>query len=204
MSLDPDDIASQKLDEIRERVSSDFSREEIETFIKSGKILASKSVLSALISLIEEGPERGLDASESKRLAKKVRGVMPYNYCGYCSMSFHEMPYVLNISLTLAKNDYKTTIEVPSDEYAQQLYGYYNFLKNIAQAFWKQWQQDHPEVYKRVSEYLAKPPMSVDISELKIDDEISTSLVWDKTSRQRVSLICYWTLNGTVLTKKQP
>jgi hypothetical protein len=67
-----DDIATQKLNELRARASKDFSKKEIDEFITAGKTLASKAVLSLLICTLKEGPAKGFNEIESRKLIKKI------------------------------------------------------------------------------------------------------------------------------------
>jgi hypothetical protein len=192
------DIATQKLNELRTRARKDFSKTEIEDFVKMGKILASKSVLSALIELIKESPERGFDKKESDRLVKKIGKLLPYDYSGFTSISFKEVPHILNLSLTVAPKGYKVVTDIPHESYAPDLYKQYDFLKNIAVAYWVQFSQDHPEVYKRICDYRN----DVDFSNLIVDPELPTSLYWDPESAKRISLFSYYMLNGKPYYRK--
>lgn len=186
---DDQDIATKKLNEVREKAAEKFSNEEINSFITAGKQLASKAVLSMLVCLIKEGPSRGLDQAESNRLCKKIERVMPYNYCGYTSISFNETSYILNICLSLVEQGYKTDISIPSNSYAKDLFAQYNFLKKIAVAYWQQFTEEQPALVKRISEYMR----DVDFSELKIDKENPTVMYFDSKSKKYVGIFCYYT-----------
>jgi hypothetical protein len=197
-TIDEPDIATQKLNELRERAKKDFSKSEIDDFIAMGKVLASKPVLSALIELINESPERGFDKKESDRLVKKISKLMPYKFAGHTSISFKEVPHILNLSLVIAPKDYKVITDIPHESYAADLYKQYDFLKNIAVAYWCQFSQDHSEVYKRVCDYRS----DIDFSNLIVDPELPTTLYWDPESAKRVSLFSYYTLNGKPYYRK--
>lgn len=182
------DLATQKLNELRARARKDFSTDEVENFIKMGKVLASKSILSMLICLIKEGPAKGLDEAESKKLTKKIEQLMPYNYSGYVSLSFKEIPYILNVCLSLVDKDYVTDIDIPHESYAKDLYGKYDFLKQIARAFWRQFAQERPELIKRIAEYRT----DIDFSDLVTDPVNTTVMYFDQDTNKRVGIFCYY------------
>jgi hypothetical protein len=67
---------------------------------------------------------------------------MPYNYSGFVSISFKEVPYTLNICLSIADKGYIIETLVPSPNYEKDLYGKFDFLKQIAKAYWKQFSEE--------------------------------------------------------------
>jgi hypothetical protein len=184
-----DDIANKKIEELRRRALADFSDSEIHSFITMGKQLASKSVLSMLIAVIEEGPSRkGLDQRECDRLVKKVKARMPYNYCGYVQCSFDETPFLLNISLSIVDAAYRTEIDIPDVRYTADLYQKYDFLKNTAIAYWRQFAEDNKELYDRICNYRA----DVDFGALVIDPKNPTVMYFDPLSAKRIGIFCYY------------
>jgi hypothetical protein len=179
--------------------SKKFSQQEIDGIIKTGKIMASKAVLSMLISVIEEGKEKGFDSAECDKLVKLIRGRMPYDYCGFVQCEFEETDFKLNISLTLAERGYKAEISVPDAKYAQDLYSQYNFLKGVAVAYWQQFVEDYNALYKRICAYRK----DVDFSVLTIDAASPTTLFFDPKSKMRVAVFPYYTnAQGQPLRKK--
>jgi hypothetical protein len=191
-TIDEPDIATQKLNELRERAKKDFSTDEVESFIAMGRKLASKSVLSSLICLLKEGPDRGLDKKVSARLAKEVAELMPYDYSGFTSISFKEVPHILNLCLSLVDRGYKTDVMIPHDSYAKDLFAQYDFLKNIAIAYWRQFAGEQPELYKEICDYMC----DVDFSNLLVDDRNPTVMYWDVNQKKYIGLFAYYMLNG--------
>lgn len=188
MITEPDDIATQKLNQLREKARKDFTDDEVTKFITMGKQLASKSVLSAVICILREGPEKGKDAGESTRLIKKIEKLMPYDYSGFVQCAFNETPLLLNISLSLVARDYRTDVNVPHESYANDLFGKYDFLKNIAAAYWKQFNEEQPELMKRVADY--RP--DIDFSNLIVDENNPTTLFFDPECKMRLGIFCYY------------
>jgi hypothetical protein len=184
---------------IRTAAGAKYSKEEIDGIIKMGKIMASKAVLSMLVSVIEEGPARGLDSAECKKLVELVRARMPYDYSGFLQCEFAEIEFKLNISLTLAERGYQAEISVPDAKYAGDLYKQYNFLKSVAVAYWQQFVEDYNALYKRVCQYRN----DVNFSELVVDQASPTTLYFDPNSKMRVGLLPYYTdASGRPLRKK--
>lgn len=194
-----EDIATQKINELRERAKKDFSSDEIQNFITMGKQLSGKTVIYALIEVIGEGPQNGFGAEESKRLIKKLTKIIPYNYSGCVSCAFTETPLVLNITLSLVNRDYKTDIDIPSPAYANDLFTKYNFLKNTAIAYWRQFAEEHPELYKRICAYRS----DIDFSNLTVDKTNPTTLYFDPACKKRIGIFCYYvTERGQPFYKK--
>ena len=183
-----DDIANTKLDELREKAKANFSEDEIDNFIQVGKKLAAKPVLSALISLLKEGPDRGYSEVESKSLIKKVTKLIPYDYCGFVSLGFRETSMKLNICLSLVEDGYRTEISIPSNDYVRSLFEQYDFLKQTAIAYWRQFVSDQPKLFEQICAYMK----DVDFTNLMINVENPTVLFWDPKSKKKIGLFCYY------------
>ncbi len=189
MSTDP------QLADLIERAKEKFSEGEIENFIKMGKVLTSKSVLSAVIEVVKEGP----DARESARLVKTITKRMPYDASGYVSLAFKEIPYTLNVTLSIVEKGYKTDIDIPSADYARDLFTKYDFLKETARAYWRQFIEEHPELHRRICKY--RP--DVDFSALTVDPENPTTMYFDANCTRRIGIFCYYLdENGQPFYKK--
>jgi hypothetical protein len=101
--------------------------------------------------------------------------------------------------LTLAERGYKAEISVPDAKYAGDLYRQYNFLKQIAVAYWQQFVEDYNALYKRICTYRK----DVNFSELVIDSANPTTLYFDPASKMRVGVFPYYTdASGKPLRKK--
>lgn len=177
-----------------------FSDEELQQFMTAGKQLASKPVISAVIAIIEEGPSKGFDKDEADNICKRLKQLMPYNYCGFTQVEFREVSYKLNISLSLVPRTYKAEVEVPTQEYAKDLYQQYDFLKNIAIAYWRQFIEDNDTLFKRICNYRT----DIDFSQLVIDKINPTTMYIDPECDKRIGIFPYWvSANGQPLFKSK-
>ncbi len=195
-----DDIANKKIEELRQKAKESFSSEEVDSFINMGKIIASKVVLTMLTTVIEEGPiKHSLDQKECAKLVKKIKATMPYNYAGFVQCSFKEIPFSLNISLSLVNKGYKTDVHIPHADYTSDLFEKYNLLKQLAVAYWRQYAEDNSALFKRICNYRA----DIDFSNLIIDPQNPTTLYLDPQSEKRVGIFCYYVdQNGKPFYKK--
>lgn len=176
-----------------------FSAEEIESFIHAAERIASKSVLHAVMEILKEGPAKGFDAKTSKRLIKQVNQKLKYNDSGYASCEFEGTTHKLGISLTLADKDFRVQADVPSLDYAKNLYKQYDTLKNFAKGFWLQFIENNPALYKKLAEYRT----DVDFGELVVDPANPTTMYFDPLCAKRVSLYTFMmTADGKLLYKK--
>lgn len=164
--------------ELKRATDDRFSETELRNFITMGKQLAGKTVLTALIKLL----------GDNNPLAKKIKKRIPYDYSGYVQCVFKEIQYVLCISLSVVPRAYKTDIDIPSADYAQDLFTKYDFLKNTAVAFWRQFVEENPRLYTKLVEALP----GVNLSTLTIDSESPTTMYFDPESAQRIGIFCYY------------
>lgn len=177
-----DDIVSQKLKELRNKTKCNFSDDEVAKFINLGNVLASKSVLHALCHVLHDGRDKKV----GHELVKKVTELMPYDYSGHSSISFHEIPYKLNIFLSLVDRNYRTDIDIPSEDYSKDLYEQYNFLKKVAVAYWKQFSEENPDLLKEIS--IHRPDL--DFTSLIIDANNPTTMYFDPECSKRIGIFC--------------
>lgn len=168
---------------IQKKATDSFTPDEINNFINMGRKLAGKSVLSALCHILTERGD-----SVGAALADRVRGLIPYDYSGYIDIEFSEISYKLHICLSIVDKNYKTEISVPSEHYAQDLYNKYNFIKQIAIAYWKQWNEEQPALMKEISDY--RP--DIDFGELNVDPANPTTMYICPESSKRVGIFCYY------------
>lgn len=188
------------LDEIRRRAAKDgYSEDEIAKFITMGKQLAGKTVLSALIYILKEGPIKGFDASSADKLIKKVEKKFPYNYCGFVQCVFKETTFLLNICLSLVDKNYRAEIDIPNGSYARDLFTKYDFLKKTAIAYWRQFCEENPKLLGKICDY--RP--DVDFSELTIDKDNPTTLYFDSECAKRIGIFAYYVdANGQPFYKR--
>ncbi len=180
---------AEQTDKIRDQAKEKFSDEEITEFINMGKTLASKSVLTALMYVIEDGKSKGCDPAEADRLKERITALMPVNFCGYTEVEITGMDIKLRIQLTICEQDYKTAIDVPDDPaFIKDLYGQYGFLKKTATIYWKQFCEEQPLIYKRICHYRK----DIDFNELVIDPTNPTTLYFDPECSRRIGIFCYY------------
>jgi len=182
----------QIIDEIKKAAEGKFSEKEIDDFLNMAAKLTSKAILTALIHVITEGVELGVDTVEGNRLAGRVKELMPYQEAGYTRIELN-MPGTpiggLHISLSLVDLGYKTEIDVPDDkEFIKDLCQQYMFLKQTACAYWKQFCEEQQEIIKRIREYRT----DVDFSELIVDPTNNTTMYFDPACKKRVGIFCYY------------
>jgi hypothetical protein len=158
-----------------------FSKEELDSFINAAKRLASKSVLTSVISIIENA---GGNAHE---LIEDIKKHM-LDYAGYVQCTFKEITWKLNISLSIVEKGYRTSIDIPNESYAQDLFDQYNVLKRIAVAYWQQFLEDNAGLYKRICDQCP----GTDFSRLIIDPDNPTTMYFDPNSSKRIGIFCYY------------
>ena len=186
-------------EKIIQEASKKYTKEEINAVIKMGEQMASKAVLTMLISVIEEGPTKGFDKKECSELVRLVKQRMKYEYSGYMQCEFDEIDFKLNISLTIADRVYQADISIPDARYAKDLYDKYNFLKRIAVAFWAQFVEENNALFKRICAYRK----DVNFAELVVDQKSPTTLYFDPDSKKRVGILPYYVdAQGRPLLKK--
>lgn len=177
------------LKHIRETASEKFTHDEIDDFIQMGKRIASKSVLSAIIEVISEGPTKhNLDKKEATKLCKLVTKMMPYKDSGFTQCEFIEIPHKLNICLSIVPRGYRTDISIPDAKYAKDLFEQYNFLKALAVAYWRQFSEDYNALFRRICNYRA----DLNLADLVVDSNNPTVLYFDPNSDKRVGIFGYF------------
>jgi hypothetical protein len=178
----------QKLDQLRAAAREKFSEDEINKIITMGKQLCGKAVITAAARVVEEGAARGFNKAIGERIARALKAVIPYNYSGFVSCGFKEIDYTLNITLSIVERDYKTDIDIPSADYARDLFQKYDFLKSTAIAYWRQFAEEHPELYKKLCAYRS----DVDFGNLTVDPNNPTTMYFDPESEYRIGIFCYY------------
>ncbi len=183
------DTAQQKLEELKAKAREKYSDKEIDDFVNMGKKIASKTVLTALKEAVMVGPAKGDDAGEAQKICAKIDKLMPYNYCGYVNIEMKEISSQLNLCLSIVPKDYKTDISIPSEDYVQELYSQYDYLRKTAIAYWHTWMGENPDLLKRIADYRR----DVDFSKLRMNRENATTLFWDEEANKRIGIFAYYT-----------
>lgn len=178
----------QHIEAIKLAASDKYTPDEIDSFINMEKRLTSKPVLYALMEVIKEGSSKGFNKKKSESLCQNVLEKLQYNECGYISLTFKETSYILGVSLTLVEKNYRTDVNIPSEDYVKDLYEKYDLLKQCAAAFWGKFCIENPELLKDIAEYRK----DVDFSSLKVDAENPTTMYFDPESKMRVGIGCFY------------
>jgi hypothetical protein len=151
---------------------------EMANIITMGASLSEKPILSILIETVQwlGGPAD---------LIEEIAGRREYKHCGYIQLEFGD--YRLNVTLSITNKDHKTTIDVPNDQYAQELYTHYNMLKMTAKSYWKYWANLNEDLVRKIEETL-----ELSLSELQIDPANPTTMYFVQDVPRRVGLFCYY------------
>jgi hypothetical protein len=176
---------SKSLDSVKAAATGGkYSENEIEDFVNLEKRLASKPVLTSVMEVIREGPEKGLDAKEAERICERITSLMPYPDTAYVSVSFTETDFSLGLSLTIVDKNYRTDIDLPHQDYVRDTYDKYDLLKQCASAYWTKFCFDNKDLFNRIADYRK----DVDFSVLHMDPENPTTLYFDPESRRRIGI----------------
>jgi len=176
-----------------------FSPEEIDNAINLGRKIAGKAVITALINVIEEGPQRGLSQRTSDQLVKKAKQLITYDYSASVQFSFVETTYLLNLCLSIVPKDYKTEVSLPSEDYIRELFENYDFLKTTACAYWKQLSAEKPKLLSKIAAYRK----DVDFSDLIVDPNNPTTMYFDPECEKRIGIFAYYvSADGVPFYKK--
>lgn len=175
-----------KIDDLVDKMGKKFSRDEVENFVKLGKKVAAKPVLSLIISTLKEH----MSEMQLRPLEKKIRKTMPYNYCIPAQLTFAELPgYRLNIQLSIVPRNYKTDISIPDVKYVPELLHQYDFLRKTAVAYWVEWARMYPGLYQKIITVLK----DIDLSEPHVDDANPTTIYFCPEAKSRIGIFCYYT-----------
>ena len=176
-------------------IKDKYSETEIKEYANMFKTLASKAVICALKSLVENSD--AIDNMEKRRLMDKLDKTMPYNYCGYASIGMKETSHKLNIQLSIVERGYTCSIEVPSADYAKDLFDKYNLLKECALLYWQSYRTLHANLVSTLCEKLEYPSL-----DLVIDKDSPTTMYFDPLSKERIGVFCYYVNpDGTPIRK---
>jgi hypothetical protein len=155
-----------------------YSQSEMMNIIKTGIEMSAKPVLEAAsLNLREHG---------YADLAERVMGMCPVKNTGYMSCTIDEVDLVLNISLCVVKKDYKSSISIPHEKYANDLFANFNALKQMATAYWLQFQNDNADLVKEI--HNIDPNCA-----LVVDEANPTTMYFGRDYPYRVGIFCYYT-----------
>jgi len=158
--------------------------EEIAKYTNMAHIMVSKAILSSVVHVLEEKKDKSAtDEAEIRDIA----GVLEEKMCkhpGCLGLEFDDHDkMVLQIYLTVVKKGYVATIDVPSAEYAHDLYRQYDLVKRLALTYWKHFQMTNVELMERCAKL--RPDLTFD---LEIDRDNATTLYFDPLSPSRMGV----------------
>lgn len=163
----------------------EFTKEELDNFANMGFRVASKSILTLFYEMIKDSHPK-----EASKLKNKM-----YDSCMPLQLSFDEIPYKLNVCLSIAPKNYKMSIDLPSEKYFEDLTKHFGMLIVIARTFWKQFKEQNKDLFNMISDTF---------DELKIDEKDLTSLYFDKEFQQKITIFAYYVApDGTPYYKNQ-
>jgi hypothetical protein len=151
----------------------------------------------------EEGErEQARKTSEKKcnSLLRKLKKCRKYDNAASLSIEFEETKATLHVALVPAARDYVPNIMIPHQSYASELMEYYKKLKSIAAAYWVQFQREQPSLFAAIAAYRS----DVDFGELHVDKNKPTSMYFDPECASRLSIYCYYMMDGRPCTFVAP
>lgn len=174
------------IDKLLQLTNNKFTKEEVVSFIDSCAIIASKTVIHAVIHVIEESPSKGFDKSIADDIVSRLHKLILYNYCGHISMTFEEITYPLKLFLTIVDKDYKTDIAIPHKRYVNELCSKYEALRKLAVTYWQQFIINNYDLHNEIKSY--RPDVNFD--NLTVDPENITTMYFDPNSSKRIGIFC--------------
>jgi hypothetical protein len=177
------ELTTTTLDEMHKLANGKYSKKEIKDFIAMGTKFSQKAVLTLLMKTLRHN-----DIAANSQLLSDIAAKITVKSPAFSQIEVNTMDIKLNVQLTISEKDFKVPAEVPDDTVARELFAQYDFLKRISIAFWRQWREDYPELFKRITAACPK----VDFSELIIASDIPTLMYFDETAPERISVFCYW------------
>ncbi len=190
------------------------TEEEKQKMAATASAFACKPVLCALISFVEEYVK---SPKSKKMLVNRIKNHMVQTVCANLSVELDEQynergAIKLHIGLSLVERTYVAAIDLPTLEFKEELFGFYNYVKLLATSYWKA-MLAIPDVAKLVHDINAavddlpkdenvetnKPQ----IEQLIIDPLNATTLYFDPRSAKRVGIFPWYTRNGQPIRKNK-
>jgi len=156
--------------------------EELAKLIEFVTAFASKAVITAALSIIEAAP----DNKARRRCARKLTSLLPDKAPACIACSPGDFEYTLRVYLSVAPREYRTQIDVPSTEYASDLYVKYNIAKDFAKTYWSHILRDNPGLIALLKDV---NPLEWDLT---VDKQNPTSMYFDEGHHTRISIVCMW------------
>jgi len=184
-----------------------FTPEEVDDFINLGSKLSAKTVLATLKETVKwavnsaaaDGPADEVAVADKlarrqkicDALCAEIDSATPYDFCGFTQIEMEETKWKINVSLALVDIDFKTVIDVPSQDYINDIFARYDFAKKVAGAYWGTFREKHPNLIKRIEEFIGfelGPLREI----IPPGVQAGTTMCWHEEVPKRVGVFCYW------------
>lgn len=180
-----------------ERTENKYTEEEVRNFASMATKFARAPIVRLLTKMVDKKGGR-------QSLKDDLAAICPEKAAFACPI---ELPAdvqneikmkSVNVWLANGPKNHKPVIDAPSEEFAQLIYTNYEYLKKIAQTFWKQFQMQNPYLTSQLRELLG-----TDINELKIDPNNLTTMFFDEEFPDRIVILAAFAdSKGTLYLKK--
>ena len=167
------------LEESLEAAKQKYTPEQIAEIMSLGVNCAGKAVLNLVIKYVEMAPiVEGQSENKRKKIIQQLKTLQP-NVTSPLELEFQEEDMrgwkMIALLSIVTPEHYRPIAEVPNAGYAEDLYRNYDGLKQFARAYWRQFVESNPKLYKLISCFVP----SVVWNELEIDPKEPTTLGWD-------------------------
>lgn len=180
-----------------QRTGGQYTEEEIRNFASMAVKLARAPVTLLLTKMITA-------ANGRESLAKEIQALCPEKSAFACPLKLPEdvqkeiKMKSINVWLANGPKSHKTSIDVPNEEFAKNVYANYEYLKRVAQAYWQQFQLQNPYLTSQLQELLGP-----EISELKVDEKNKTTMYFKEDFPDRIVILAAFAdFEGNLYRKK--
>lgn len=194
------DVAEPSQEEIKDavdRTGNQYTEEEVRNFASMAVKLARAPIVRLLTKMI--------DARQSDSpLKDDLAALCPEKAAFSCPIGLPDdvqkeiKMKSINVWLANGPKSHKPVIDAPSEEFANMIYSNYEYLKKVAQTFWKQFQIQNPYLTSQLRELLGN-----NINDLKIDPNNLTTMYFDEDFPDRIVILAAFAdSDGNLYRKK--
>ena len=181
------------------KTNGNYSEEEIRKYVNMSKLLAREPIFRLIRKMLKAKSDTEYDdlIARMGRICEEKAGAhaplaIPKEMRK--DIGIHK----LHIWLATGPKTHKPETAAPTQEFAETIYKQYNFLKNIAVAYWKQFQRDHADIMAELTAIFGEP-----VQELKIPEDNITTLCFDPRFNERIVLMAAFVdKNGKFFVRK--
>jgi len=182
-------------EQVKQSLLEKYSVDEIQEFMELGAKVANMAVIKSLQAVIDMYVAKGKDAAEGAEIKQALGATLKYPQPSYLQVEFRETDMKLNICLTIVDRDYRTSIDIPSHDYADDLFKSYDALKQYAVAYWHAYMEEYKVIVDRLKAFIPE----IDFNKMKMNKDNPTTLYFDEACPKRIGVFCYY-----VNSKGQP